>query len=208
MHRRQRTQELPIALTAEDEEAQLAWAMAESLRDEYKRSPPKPAGPSAAAPPSAVHVIDGDDGDDMDEDLRRAIELSKAEAEAATRHDSWDGWERPPAEILDLTDSPPTRPATPPAALTPPLPGPTVDAPTVPPTAAAPVAAPYRLAAIVSHRGSTIHAGHYICDVQDRKTQQWKCYDDDVMSEIGGTDKLMNDRLTRGYLFFYTYQSS
>jgi len=157
-------------------------------------------------------MIDGDDDDDMDEDLRRAIELSKAEAGAATRRGSWDGWERPPAEIFDLTDSLPMRPVTPPATLPPlvadltPLPGPAVDATTVNPAAAAPVAAPYRLAAIVSHRGSTINAGHYICDVQDRKTQQWKCYDDDVMTEIDSTDKLMNDRLTRGYLFFYTYQ--
>ena len=54
--------------------------------------------------------------------------------------------------------------------------------------------------------GHGLGAGHYLCAVVDRRSRQWKCYDDDVMTEIGGFARLAERQETHGYLFFYVHQ--
>jgi hypothetical protein len=117
------------------EDAQMAWALAESLK--AARSPA-----TAAAAVSHSGGGAGGDDDDDDDDYKRAIALSLAEADAQ----AWEGWESPPADVL------PTERAAPPATPAPPTT--TSDAAHGPP-------APYTLAAVVSHRGQTLHQGAY-----------------------------------------------
>jgi hypothetical protein len=120
------------------EDAQMAWALAESLK--AARSPATAA--AAVSHSGGGGGGAGGDDDDDDDDYKRAIALSLAEADAQ----AWEGWESPPADVL------PTGPAAPPATPAPPTT--TSDAAHGPP-------APYTLAAVVSHRGQTLHQGAY-----------------------------------------------
>lgn len=51
--------------------------------------------------------------------------------------------------------------------------------------------------------GATLLSGHYVCDVLDKRTERWKCYNDSIVEEIGDGQVLNNRRNSTGYLFFY-----
>ena len=149
----------------------MAWAMAESLRTAPTAStaPPVPvAAPEThRATPRAPPATATDDAED--DDMKRAMALS---LEAA----AWDGWEAPPADILAATPTaalasePPT--SSPPSgsrarsqSVRPSSPTPSAPASAGPVSPASPAAAgggaglSYRLVAVVSHRGPSIHEG-------------------------------------------------
>ena len=126
----------------EDEDAQLKWAMAESL----KAAAPSAAVARTGAASGGTRNTD-DDGDDEDADMKRAIALSMMDAQ------SWNGWELPPADVVAsvvATAIPASATATPAA-----IPA----SATATPAATRNLGARYGLAAVVSHHGSSIHHG-------------------------------------------------
>jgi len=59
----------------------------------------------------------------------------------------------------------------------------------------------YKLQSVVSHHGSTIKRGHFICDV--RQEDGWFCYNDSVSSYIGSVQAMAGKRKKDAYLLFY-----
>jgi ubiquitin C-terminal hydrolase len=51
--------------------------------------------------------------------------------------------------------------------------------------------------------GATLLSGHYVCDVLDKRTDRWKCYNDCLVEEIGDIKELNSRRKCTGYLFLY-----
>ncbi|RUS31671.1 hypothetical protein BC938DRAFT_477332 [Jimgerdemannia flammicorona] len=65
----------------------------------------------------------------------------------------------------------------------------------------------YLLQCVVSHKGSSLFKGHYICDVRDGDGI-WKCYNDTVMSSVGSWEKLDSLRRCMGYLMFFVHEQN
>ena len=166
----------PLALPdLADEDAQLEWAMAESMKA-HAATAPRPDGDSSCGSSGGANVGGSEakadpfafggnaDEEEEDDDLKRALALSLAETQ------SWDGWQAPPPDLIDTDAAGPAARVTPPKAstelaglLSPPAVFPTPGAATSPTGAARPANpnARYTLAAVVSHRGASIHQGAF-----------------------------------------------
>ncbi|KAH8552780.1 hypothetical protein BGW37DRAFT_487147, partial [Umbelopsis sp. PMI_123] len=59
----------------------------------------------------------------------------------------------------------------------------------------------YKLQSVVSHHGSTIKRGHFVCDV--RQEDGWVCYNDSVSSNIGSVRTMVDKRKKDAYMLFY-----
>lgn len=65
----------------------------------------------------------------------------------------------------------------------------------------------YQLKSVVSHLGSTIKRGHFVCDAQ-KEEEGWVCYNDSVCSSIGTFHAMAEKRKKDAYLLFYQLNSS
>lgn len=64
----------------------------------------------------------------------------------------------------------------------------------------------YQLTSVVSHLGSTIKRGHFVCDAQ-KEEEGWVCYNDSVCSSIGSFQAMAEKRKKDAYLLFYQLNS-
>lgn len=69
--------------------------------------------------------------------------------------------------------------------------------------------AAYVLHGVVSHLGHTATSGHYVSDVWDAETDQWRRFDDDLVTPLP-KDAVLKSRADwqrGGYLLVYTHSS-
>jgi uncharacterized UBP type Zn finger protein len=59
----------------------------------------------------------------------------------------------------------------------------------------------YQLQSVVSHHGTSIKRGHFVCDV--RQENGWVCYNDSVCTQLGSVDNMVEKRKRDAYLLFY-----
>uniref|UniRef100_A0A0R3RUC3 Ubiquitin carboxyl-terminal hydrolase n=1 Tax=Elaeophora elaphi TaxID=1147741 RepID=A0A0R3RUC3_9BILA len=60
----------------------------------------------------------------------------------------------------------------------------------------------YRLAAVISHKGSGPSSGHYVCDVRNQNGNNWMHFDDSYVEEREEAD-VISECIKDGYIFFY-----
>lgn len=59
----------------------------------------------------------------------------------------------------------------------------------------------YQLQSVVSHHGTSIKRGHFVCDVRQR--DGWFCYNDSVCTNLGSAKNMAEKRKKDAYLLFY-----
>eukprot|EP00741_Cyanophora_paradoxa_P008129 tig00001264_g7866.t1 len=73
--------------------------------------------------------------------------------------------------------------------------------------AAGPLETRYRLHSIISHVGSSAAAGHYICDVHDGASGRWLNLNDASVREVAAAEVFGERRQAAGYIFFYVNEA-